>query len=139
MLLDPATEFGQRAERRLNTDTVGWLTTVRRDGTPLPTPIWFLWDGQSLLIYSQPNAQKLRNIANNPRVAVNLNGDAHGGDIIVVTGTARIDESAPPADQNPPYVAKYTAGIAQINMTPETMARTYSTAIRITPDRIHGH
>jgi PPOX class probable F420-dependent enzyme len=139
MLLDTATEFGQRAERRLNTDTVGWLTTVRRDGTPLPTPIWFLWDGQSLLIYSQPNAQKLRNIANNPRVAVNLNGDAHGGDIIIITGTARIDESAPPADQNPPYVTKYTAGIAQINMTPEAMGKEYSTAIRITPDRIHGH
>ena len=29
MLLDLSTEFGQRANRRLTNDSVGWLTTVR--------------------------------------------------------------------------------------------------------------
>jgi hypothetical protein len=36
-----------------------------------------LWDGETFLVYSQPGRQKLRNIATNPRLGLNLNSNAH--------------------------------------------------------------
>jgi PPOX class probable F420-dependent enzyme len=137
--LDTTTEFGARAARRLKDEVIGWLVTVSPDQTPQPIPVWFLWDGQALLVYSQPDTAKLRNIARNPRVALHLDGDGRGGDVVVLTGEARLVTDVPPANQVPAYLEKYRQGMARIGMTPEVFARTYSIALRITPTRVHGH
>jgi PPOX class probable F420-dependent enzyme len=139
MQIDTSSEFGARAVRRLGSDLIGWLTTTGPDGTPQPSPIWFFWDGETALIYSQPNTPKLRHIAANPRVSLNLDGDGRGGDIVILTGEARVDEATPPADKNPPYVEKYANGITQIGMTPERFAQAYSVPVRFTPSKIRGH
>ena len=68
-------EVEAELERLLCEEKIAWLTTVRSDGTPQPTPVWFLWQQGTFLIYSQPEAKKIRNIANEPRVALNLNTD----------------------------------------------------------------
>jgi PPOX class probable F420-dependent enzyme len=52
MHIDTSTPFGQRVVQRLREDVVIWLTTVRADGTPEPSPVWFLWDQETFLIYS---------------------------------------------------------------------------------------
>ena len=139
MKLDTTTEFGARVARRLRDERIGWLVTVSADQTPQPIPVWFLWDGQALLIYSQPDTAKLRNIARNPRVAFHLDGDGQGGDVVILTGEARLAPDAPPATQVPAYVEKYRQGMTRIGMTPETFARTYSIALKLTPTRVHGH
>ncbi len=139
MLIDTMTEFGARVERRLREEPVIWLTTVRDDLLPQPSPVWFLWDGESFLIYSQPNTPKLRNIAGRPRVALNLEGDSLGDNIIVISGEARIDADAPPAHQVPAYAEKYRPGIARIGMTPEQFSQAYSVAIRVRPTAVRGH
>jgi PPOX class probable F420-dependent enzyme len=138
-MIDTNTEFGARVARRLRDERIAWLTTVRPDGTPEPSPIWFLWDGQTFLIYSQPNTPKLRHIERSPKVAINLDGNGQGGDIVVFTGEARIVPDQPPANQVPEYVARYTEGFARIGMTPDTFAQAYSVAIRVTPTRLRGH
>ena len=74
--------------------------TVTGRGAPQPSPVWFLWDGESFLIYSQPGTPKLRNIAANPRVALHLNDNGTGGDVVVVSGRAQLSED-PSADQVP--------------------------------------
>ena len=138
-MLDRTTPFGARAARRLETDVVAWLTTVSAAGTPQPVPVWFLWDGESFLLYSRPGQAKLANIARNARVSLNLDGDGSGGDIVVVTGEARVDPDAPPADRVEAYVAKYAWGFLRIGMTAERFAATYSVAIRVVPGSIRGH
>ena len=128
-----AVEVKPELERLLRKEKIAWLTTMRSDGMPLPAPIWFLWQDSSFLIYSQPDAKRIRNIANNPRVAINLNSDLWGNRVVVVTGTAYVDASATPANEIPAYLEKYHEGILQIDMTPESMAKEYSTAIYVTP------
>jgi PPOX class probable F420-dependent enzyme len=137
--LDPNTEFAARVARRLADDTIIWLTTVRPNGTPEPSPVWFLWDGATALIYSRPNTQKLRNIVANSNVALSFNTTSDGGDVIILSGTAAVDEQAPSCDQLPAYVAKYAGPIQGINMTPEHFAKAYSVAIRVTPTKVRGH
>jgi PPOX class probable F420-dependent enzyme len=134
-VFDTTTEAGKRAEARLGEEEISWMTTVRSDGQPQTVPVWFLWDDEGFLIYSQPNRQKLRNIARNPHVGLNLNSNARGGDVVRVEGTASIDEDAPPASEGAPYVEKYRESIARIGFDPEGFARAYSVAVRVRPER----
>ncbi len=136
--IDRESEFGQRVLRRLEQEDVIWLVTSGRDGTPQPSPVWFHWNDETLLIYSQPNTPKLRNIAANPRVALNFNATSTGGDVVVFTGTAEILTDAPPATGVPDYIEKYTPGIAQLGMTPDAFAADYSVPVRVTPARLRG-
>ena len=134
-MLDTTTEAGGRAERRLREEEIAWLTTVRADGQPQSVPVWFLWDRNTFLIYSQPNRQKRRDIGRNPRVDLYLNSNAQGGDVVRVEGMADKVEDAPPANELPEYVEKYRAAIARIGYDPEGFARAYSVRIRVTPTR----
>ncbi len=134
-MLDTTTEAGGRAERRLREEEIAWLATVRSDGQPQSVPVWFFWDGEGFLVYSQPGRQKLRNIERDPRVGLNLNSNAQGGDVVRVEGTAEILAGAPPATEVPEYVEKYRDAIARIGFDPDGFARAYSVAIRVTPTR----
>lgn len=137
-IIDTSSDFGQRVAGRLANEQVVWLVTVDSNGTPQPVPVWFIWDGQSALIYSQPNQAKLRNIERTGRASLNFNSDFHGGDVVILTGTAEIEPSTAPADNNPAYIEKYADGIASINMTPESFASSYSVPIRVTPAKLRG-
>jgi PPOX class probable F420-dependent enzyme len=135
---DPSTPFGQRIEAKLNGALIIWLVTSSGDGTPQPSPVWFLREGDTLLIYSKPDAPKLRNIGAHPRVALHFDTDPNGNDVIIFHGTAAVDGDAPPADRNGPYLEKYRAGIADIEMTPESFAAGYSTPIRVRLEKVRG-
>jgi PPOX class probable F420-dependent enzyme len=122
-------------EERLGREIVIWLTTVRADGQPQTSPVWFVWDGESFLIYSMPRSQKVPNIRSNPRVSLNLDGDGRGAGIVSIEGEARIDDGAPPAHQVTGYADKYRQEILDMGAEPEPFAKEYSVAIRVTPTR----
>jgi PPOX class probable F420-dependent enzyme len=136
---DVTTPFGARIEQRLAEEWIIWLVTQGKDGTPQPSPVWFLREGGTLLIYSQPNTPKLRNIVRAPQVALHFDGDGRGGNIIVFTGTATLEPAAPSADAVPGYVAKYRDAITRIGTTPTGFATLYSVAIRVTITGVRGH
>jgi PPOX class probable F420-dependent enzyme len=138
-VIDPDTEFGARARRRLGADVVAWLTTTSADGTPQPNPVWFLWAEDEVLVYTQPDLAKVRNITRNPHVAVHLDGDGRGGDIVVLTGVARVAPERPPAHRLPGYAAKYAGGFRRLGVTPEQFAASYSVPLVVTPRRVRGH
>jgi PPOX class probable F420-dependent enzyme len=98
MRVSAATRFARQVERRLRDEEVIWLMSVRADGTPEPNPVWFYWDGSSFLIYGNRGSHKLSHIARNPRVSLNFNTDAHGGNVAVFTGEARIESTSEPLD-----------------------------------------
>lgn len=138
-VIDRSTEFGARVARHLREEVVVWMTTVTRAGSPLPSPVWFLWDGaETVVMYSMPGA-RVRNVEANPRVTLNFAGDGAGGDIVVLSGNAVIDADWPPADQAGDYRGKYDSHIARIGMTPETFAERYSVPVRIRLERLRGH
>jgi PPOX class probable F420-dependent enzyme len=138
VVIDPETEVGGRVAARLRDEIVAWLVTVRADGTPVPTPVWFWWDGDTLLVYSQPDKPKQRHIAANPRVALALRTDEHGDDLVVITGLAAVDESAPAAFEVPEYVEKYRGEIARLGSNPEEFSAAYSVPIRIRPTKLRA-
>jgi PPOX class probable F420-dependent enzyme len=133
--LDPATKDGARALERLESELIGWLTTVNPDGQPQSSPIWFLWTEGELLIYSRTRAPRNGNLEERPLVSFNLNTDAEGDDVLTAEGEARIVPDDPPASANPVYIAKYRGLLDAYEWTPEYFAGQYSVAIRIRPTR----
>src|SRR5215208_5850035 len=139
MEIDTSTDFGARVARPLADDRIVWLATVGADGTPQPSPVWFLWDGDTALIYSQATTPKLRNIERHPRVSLHYNSTASGDDVVILTGDAPVNSGAPPASANPAYLDKYADGIRDIGMTPDAFTEAFSVPIRIRPTSLRGH
>jgi PPOX class probable F420-dependent enzyme len=133
--IDPASKAGPRALERLGSDLMGWLTTTNPDGQPQSSPIWFLWTGDEVLIYSGKRAPRNGNVADRPLVAFNLNTDAVGADVLTMEGEARIESGYAPADRNPEYVAKYQGMLDDYGWTADYFAGEYPVAILVRPTR----
>ncbi|HWV23385.1 MAG TPA: TIGR03667 family PPOX class F420-dependent oxidoreductase [Thermomicrobiales bacterium] len=125
-----------RAERQLREELVIWLTTTSTDGTPQPNPVWFIPDGDDIIVYSHRNAVRNRNIQRNNRISLNFNIDPHDEHVTVITGTAAIDPTIPPPNTSRAYMEKYGEYIPGIDMTPESYAETFSVGLRIIPGKI---
>jgi PPOX class probable F420-dependent enzyme len=137
MQIDTSTPFGARVAQRLRDDIVIWLVTVRPDGTPEPSPVWFYWDGETILIYSLRGTARETNLRRNPRVALHFDS-TRGGNVVIFTGEAEIAEDAPAARDHAGFSAKYAADITRIGSTPERFSARYSLPIRMRPEKLRG-
>ncbi|WP_367324928.1 PPOX class F420-dependent oxidoreductase [Streptomyces sp. HUAS ZL42] len=70
----------------------GKLSTVRADGSPHVTPIWFLLAGDEVVFNTGKESVKGRNLARDGRVAVCVDDDRPPYDYVVLRGRARISE-----------------------------------------------
>jgi PPOX class probable F420-dependent enzyme len=132
-------EPGSVVAARLGSAPVAWLTTVRADGQPQSSYVWFQFDGEDLLVFSQPDAAKVRNIAANPLVSFHLDGDGEGGAVVTVDARAEVLSADPDAARLAAYLAKYDQTIRTgLNSTPEQLRQQFSTAIRVTPSRVRS-
>lgn len=138
VLPDPTTEFGRRVAERLRDERIIWITTVGADGTPYPNPVWYVWDGESFLIYTLHNAARLNHIKRSPRVALNFDSRDDGDDVVIFTGEARLAPEEPPADKHPAYMAKYAEAMARVSKSTERFASIYSVPVRVTPKKVRG-
>lgn len=136
---DTSTEYGTRVSRRLRINKAIWLTTVGKDGTPQPNPVWFLWQDEEILIYNRPDANRLAHLLERPRVSLNLDGDGYGSNIVVLAGTGKILPDAPGPHQNEAYVQKYAADMIRVSGDLKRFAEQYPIAIRIVLDRVRGY
>jgi PPOX class probable F420-dependent enzyme len=117
----------------LSSETIIWLTTVGSDLTPQPRPVWFVPDGDDMLIYSQPKAAKVAHLRKHPNVALHFNADQWGSDetVVVLTGAATLEPDNSKGTLLPAYVNKYKKDMAELGMTPEQFAASYSQPIHI--------
>jgi PPOX class probable F420-dependent enzyme len=135
--LDP--DRRRHVESRLRHNLMAWLTTVRPNGQPDTVPVWFLVrDDDSILIFSQPNQLKLRNISHNPRVTLGLDVTDIGRDIIRVEGRAKHMVDHPPASAVPEYAEKYAERLGALFGTAGRFGEVFSAAIVITPVKLRA-
>ena len=137
-MIDLSTPTGRRIKRRLRQEQIIWLTTVGLHGTPQPRPVWFHWDGETVLIFSQTNAAKVRHITRNSRIALNFNTDHEGGDVAVLIGDAAISREPVLPNRMKAYLRKYRQGIQDIGLTPAEMQAGYPVVILVTPQGVRG-
>ena len=134
-LLDSKDREHRKILNRLRDDLIIWLTTVCADGQPQSVPVWFVWDGESFRIFSQPGKPKLDNIQRNPRVGLHLQATEIGEDVAIFEGVAELLDG-PLSTGLPEYIDKYRAEIEGNGWTLETFADDYSEPLRIRPDKL---
>jgi len=70
------------------------LTTFRRDGTPVATPVWLVRRGDELMVFTATSAGKAKRLRNSDRVLLapcDMRGRLSGDP---VAGTARLQDEA---------------------------------------------
>ncbi|MEG3628191.1 PPOX class F420-dependent oxidoreductase [Streptomyces poriticola] len=70
----------------------GKLSTVRADGSPHVTPIWFLLDGDEIVFNTGKGSVKGRNLVRDGRVALCVDDDRPPFGYVVLRGRARLSE-----------------------------------------------
>lgn len=68
----PRTPVPERFTALLESTAVGHLATIGADGAPQVNPVWFLWDGQHLLLSVKASTVKYRNLRRNPALAISI-------------------------------------------------------------------
>ena len=77
------------------------LTTFRRDGTPVPTPVWQVRDGDRLLVITDGTTGKVKRLRHTPRVLIAVSdqrGRVKPG-VQDVEGTAEMITDVPELDR----------------------------------------
>lgn len=125
-------------QARLDDELIVWMTTVNPGGQPQTSPVWFLVQGESIVVYSLDGTPRTRNIRANPLVSLNLNCTRSGGEVVVIEGSAEIVSEGPPANEDDEYVSKYETAMEDLGMTPGSFARDYPVRIHVQPTRLRA-
>ena len=70
------------------------LATVRADGRPHVTPVWFLLDGDDIVFTTSKESVKGRNLRRDGRVALSVDDEEPPFSFAMVEGTVRVEEGA---------------------------------------------
>lgn len=94
LLADPV------AQQLLESTAPARLAYNWSDGTPRVVPIWFHWDGESIVVGSPPKAPKLKVLGSRPEVAVTIDTDEFPYRVLSIRGRAELDHME---DVSPEY------------------------------------
>jgi PPOX class probable F420-dependent enzyme len=79
---------------RLAASTYVALTTYKKDGTAVPTPVWLSREGDRLYVWTQADSGKVKRIRNNGRVLIGPSDSRGGLQGAQVEASARVLDSA---------------------------------------------
>ncbi|MFD8498535.1 pyridoxamine 5'-phosphate oxidase family protein [Amycolatopsis sp. NPDC059657] len=68
------------------------LAFVALDGTPRSIPIGIYWNGTEIVMCTAKNARKLPALRRNPAVALTIDTESHPPKVLLIRGTAELDE-----------------------------------------------
>jgi len=99
------------------------VSTIGKDGTPRAAPVWFLYEGGRVLIWSDTGRGWVRNLARRPQVAIAIAEHEPPFAAAVLRGTAVVQSDRPdaaavirrltekyiPAPEVDTYIARFAA------------------------------
>jgi hypothetical protein len=118
------TPLSNEAIERLKTAQNIWIASVRPDGRPHLTPVWFALAGGKLYVSIDPDSVKSKNIAYNPRVALSLEDGLHP---VICEGTAALLNPPLPDEVLAVFLRKYEWDITQ--------EKQYHQVVEVTPQK----
>jgi PPOX class probable F420-dependent enzyme len=84
------------AQETLNARLIANLATFRPDGTIHLVPMWFLWDGEAIVLPTFGESRKAKNLKADPRATVMIDHSRGGFDVHGITLTGRVEIVEPP-------------------------------------------
>ena len=83
----PASPVPERYHDLLLSTMLGHLATVDARGRPQVNPVWFLWDGEHVLLSVKPETQKYRNLRTRPQLAISISDPNRPNRYLEIRGT----------------------------------------------------
>ena len=122
-----------KAEEFLKGKHFGKLATLRKDGSPHVTPIWYMREGGRLFVNTTTNRVKYYNIKRDPRVSFLVDD---GYPYVMVEGKARIAEERDPKKDIEALAIRYTGEEAGRKAARERYWKDPRVSIEIIPEKI---
>jgi PPOX class probable F420-dependent enzyme len=138
---DPATgpDPASPAHRALVDDPVVWLSSVQRDGRPHVVPVWFHWNGEQIVAFSKPNARKVDNLREQPRVMLAVGTPGPDFEVELIEATAELPDG-PAAEYVPEgFGSKYRELLRRAGLSLQRFTEVYSQPIVLRPVRFLGY
>jgi general stress protein 26 len=133
----PKEMLEKRIERVLTMTNIGYLGTVKKDGSPIVSPLEFYNDGFTLYIFPQPKSPKAYAIMRDPRVAIAIANPMAGWACVMgcqIFGTAKLLDVDTPEWKHGMKVFKWAASSSELGRSLDEAPR--GQLARIEPERI---
>ena len=128
-------------ERFLLGNHVAVLAYLRKDGRPNQTPIWYRFDGSSILMSTVTDSPKHRALVRDPRVTLMIQDERPPYRAVIVEGEVDLEPIDPAEDPTVGIDVRYFGrlGAAEYRkMTAEAHAQTRLTALILRPTAVKG-
>lgn len=133
----PRDMLERHIERVLTMTNIGYLGTVRKDGSPIVSPLEFYCDGFALYIFPQPNSPKVKALRRDSRVSLAVANPMAGWACVMgcqVFGRATLLDVGTPEWQRGMKVFKWQASSAELGRSLDVPPQ--GQLARIDPERI---
>jgi PPOX class probable F420-dependent enzyme len=126
------------AQEVLGLRLIATLATLAEDGSLHAVPMWFRWDGTSVLIPTSARTRKIRNLRRTPRATVMVDQCRGGMEIrgVMLMGTAEITEGPEARQLNRSVHLRYVTAEGLALPEVRHYLDTDDVTIRIQPDRV---
>jgi len=71
--------LSQEASQFLEKPLIARLSTIGEDGYPHTVPLWYVLDGEDIVIMSDRDTRKVKNALQNPKGAITIGGEPGDG------------------------------------------------------------
>ena len=78
------------AQAFLSQSKVGVVASLRSDGYPQSTPVWYRYDGEAIIIWTDKNRQWVKNMMRDDRVSFSIQDDAPPFAALTLRGKAEL-------------------------------------------------
>lgn len=82
----PNGQVPERFHDILTRARLGHLATISQAGRPEVNPVWFLWDGEHILLSVKAETRKYRNLMRNPNLAISFADPEHPSRYLEIRG-----------------------------------------------------
>ncbi len=133
----PRDELEKRIERVLTLTNIGYLATVKKDGSPIVSPLEYYIDGLQLYIFPQPNSPKVWAMRRDPRVSIAIANPMAGWACVMgcqIFGNAKLLDVGTPEWEHGMKIFKWQASSAELGRPLDEPPQ--GQLARIDPERI---
>ena len=122
----------------LDARLIATLATLNGDGSIHLVAMWFLWDGEAVLIPTSRATRKVRNVERDPRATVMVDDSRGGFDLrgITLVGRAEIERGEAALELNRRVHLKYVTGEGLALEPVRRYLSTDDVTIRFMPERM---
>lgn len=125
--------FDPKAESFLKGRHFGKIATIRKDGSPHVTPMWYMYEGGKLIVNTTTSRVKFYNIRRDPRVCFLVDD---GYPYVMIHGKARIASERDANKDIEALAIRYTGEEAGRKAARERYWKDQRVSIEIIPERV---